>query len=70
MGNITLPKAVVKKMLAAIECAQALDMPTQEGESVLEHHGWSREDRFDLPATKFTAKLLAEASSAAREYGA
>lgn len=66
MKTITLPVQVVKAMMAAIECAQALDMPTREGDLVLCHHGWEVEDRFDVPATKFVEIKLALAMGGAR----
>lgn len=44
-------------LLAAAECADALDMPGEAGWPILERHGWDRAKRFDLTATEFVARL-------------
>lgn len=53
----------LKKLVAAAECAQALDMKYHHGLALLEHHGFSNEDRFDLPASEFVKRKLDDALS-------
>lgn len=48
---------VLSGLLAAAECAEALDMPADAGWPILERHGWDRTKRFDLTATEFVTRL-------------
>lgn len=66
METVTLPKNVVDKMLAAIECALAPDLPMVEAIHVLEHYGWSHMDRHELTAKQFIKNMSDEALNAAR----
>lgn len=51
----------VKKLIAAVECSMALDMPHAEGLAILQSHGFDFDNRFNLPATKFVKNLQEEA---------
>lgn len=46
-----------QELRAALECCAALDMPTEKGWAILERHGWSRDDRFELNATEFVRRM-------------
>lgn len=49
--------------IAAIKCAQALDMPFAQGKTILESYGWNYANRFNYPATQFVKDLQKKALS-------
>lgn len=53
-------------LLAAAECEEALDLPWEEGRPILESHGWSYDQRFELPASEFVMKMRRAAIAKAR----
>lgn len=48
-------------MLEALICQKALDMPVEKGYKILELFGWSKDDRFELSASKFVERKIDDA---------
>jgi hypothetical protein len=66
MENEDLVSAL-KECIKALECVEALDLPTTQGSALLKHHGWSFSDRFEQPATKFVSQKVEGALSLAND---
>lgn len=49
--------AAAPELLAAVKCAQALDLPYKEGKAALEANGFDYSDRFETAATEFVKEL-------------
>ena len=61
-GAITNKAArTIEKLVEALKVAQAMGMPYREGKAIMEAAGWSEEDRFELPASAFVQRKVAEA---------
>lgn len=48
-------KDTQQRLIIAVKCAIALDMPYQEGRRILQSYGY---DSAELPASEFVNKLL------------
>ena len=53
-----------EELKGVIECSRALDLPNKEAIAVLVKHGWSYENRFDIPACLFVRQLQDKALAA------
>lgn len=60
-------QGIINKLVAAIQCAQAMDMPYPEGLEILIKNGWSYTGgQFLKSASGFVRKLQDEALSEAK----
>ena len=62
-------KEVHNKLLAAILCSKALDVPYREGSLIMAQHGYKEANKFELSPTDFVKGLQNDALKLAKVEG-